>query len=203
MLKGDSGSWYGANASPLPLTPSSKGSRGGSRQHLPCGSRVAVWLASSLPAATACRPSPVCPPRPFFPNHQRKWEDGAPRCGDRWRAGPGSAQHTQQRVLNFCFYCTAWLRSCALSSGHEANASEMQTQDLLCARLQKGRRVVVWLVLIYVLMFKLFHDRARQRLRLLKKAYGVWTLGVLQSPGLLPLKFKCPPITLSPVRTPA
>lgn len=188
----------------LPLCSSPPQARGpgkGSRQHLHCGSRVAVWLSSPpLPVATAFRPSPTCPPRPFFPTHQRKWEDGAQRCGDRWRAGPGSAQQTQQQVTDFCFYCTAWLRSCALSSGHKANASQMQTQNLLCARLQKGRRVVVWLVLIYILMFKLFHDRARQRLRLFKKAYGVWTLGALQSPGLLPLKFKSPPITLSPGR---
>lgn len=39
------------------------------------------------------------------------------------------------------------------------------------------------------------------RLCLFKKAYGIWTLGALQSPGLLSLKFKSPRITLSPVRS--
>lgn len=44
------------------------GAREGLRQHLLCGSRVAVWLSSSLlPAATAFRPSPGCPPTPPSP----------------------------------------------------------------------------------------------------------------------------------------
>lgn len=39
------------------------------------------------------------------------------------------------------------------------------------------------------------------RLCLFKKAYGIGTLGALQSPGPLPLKLKGPRITLSPLRS--
>lgn len=144
------------------------GGRGGAPGGVCAVVPAAVWPSPSpLPVATASRPSPVCPPRPFFPTCQRK--KAGRRGSKKWGQG-ASAPRTPRRVTGCSFCRGAWLRSCALSSGHEANASEMRTQNLLCARLQRGRRVVVWLVLIYVFVFKLLHDGARQRSRLFNKS---------------------------------
>lgn len=133
-----------------------------------CGRRLLLLLslAFSSPRCHSIQTLSCLSPQAILPHSSKK----AGRRGSKMWGQGASAPRTPRRVTGCSFCRGAWLRSCALSSGHEANASEMRTQNLLCARLQRGRRVVVWLVLIYVFVFKLLHDGARQRSRLFNKS---------------------------------
>lgn len=156
MLKGDSCSW----------PPRGRGPGGGSRRRVRCGASSGVAVAVSSPRCHSIQTLSCLSPQAILPHSSKK----AGRRGSKMWGQGASAPRTPRRVTGCSFCRRAWLRSCALSSGHEANASEMRTQNLLCARLQRGRRVVVWLVLIYVFVFKLLHDGARQRSRLFNKS---------------------------------
>lgn len=119
----------------LPLAPRHlrrEGQKGLQAEYMHCGSRVAVWLSTLLPVATASRLSPVCPHPEASPTHHRQEEDGAGEGRDRWRAGPGSTQQTRQKASVSCLYCTASLRAPALSSGHKASALKSKHRTCCC-----------------------------------------------------------------------
>lgn len=122
---------------------------------------LVVWQQSG--SAAVLLASPCCqnihtllfaPPRTILPSPSKQGGRQDFRTGvaqDR-----GITQHTWRKATVFCFYCTSWLRSPALSNGLQSEML-LKFKPRICCHVPGSRRggcVVVWLVLIHI--FKLY-----------------------------------------------
>lgn len=105
-----------------------------------------------------CRPSPQYHPPQSIKGSRKTAREEA---GQVWRrTGEVHSRHGGRPHLLLLLHILAQI-PCPEQRAPKRNASEVQTKNLLlCARLKKGRRVVVWLVLIRIfkLYVKLFCD---------------------------------------------
>lgn len=104
------------------------------------GSGLSSFL---LPVARTFRPS--CLPPPAAPAYH------PPQATDRASGGRSgvvqdgeSAQQTWRKAPIFCFYCTSWLRSPALSNGLQSEML-LKFKPRTCCCVPGSRRGGVWL----------------------------------------------------------
>lgn len=116
----------------------------------PCCQNIQTLLSATPP------PSTILPSPSKEAGRQHREE-----AGQVWRrTGEGHSRRGGRPHLLLLLHILAQI-PCPEQWAPKRNASEVQTQNLLfCARLKKGRCVVVWLVLIHIfkLYVKLFCD---------------------------------------------